>query len=267
MRSAPKRLDHAMSDQPPPHCVLLVDPLPGTRVVAQNVLEDAGHEVLPVSDWEAAEVLLLRAEVTAVVMALVDVGFDGLDAARRLRERLPPQADLPLVGTTSGLRHGEEDEALDAGFDVLLVRPFNDVELLAALDTAVRDRKPPPKLDPDRRVALRATMGPVALAAADDGAMEVAARLLVPIFANGATPAEYEAAGNAVATAMAEVGAIAAEAAARRLAESPTDGPRLIYPLMSAAVAARVALRTDRMTAARADPIWAASEISPGEAT
>jgi hypothetical protein len=34
---------------------------------------------------------------------------------------------------------------------------------------------------------------------------------------------------------------------------------------MSAVVAARVALRTDRMTAARADPIWAASDTHPGD--
>jgi CheY-like chemotaxis protein len=254
-----------MTEDPAPLCVLLVDPLAGTRVTVQAMLEDAGHEVLPVSDWATAEDLLLRAEVTAVVMALVDDGADGFAAARRLRDRLPPQGDLPLVGTTSGLRRGEEDAALDAGFDVLVVRPFDDAALLAALDQAARDRLPPPRLDPGRRAVLRATMGPAALAAADDAAMEVPARLLVPIYANGATAAEYAAAGAAVAAAMAEVGAIAAEAAARRLADAPDEGRRLVFPLMSAIVAARVALRTDRMTAARADPIWAASDTPPGE--
>ena len=254
-----------MTEDPAPLCVLLVDPHAGTRVTVQVMLEDAGHEVLPVSDWSTAEDLLLRSEVGAVVMAVVDDGTAGFDAARRLRDRLPPQGDLPLVGYTSGLRRGEDDEALDAGFDVLLVRPFEDADLAEALARATRERAPPPRLDPERRAALRATMGPAALAAADDAAMEVPAGLLVPIYSNGATPAEYAAAGEAIATAMAAVGAIAAEAAARRLAEAPDQGRRLVYPLMSAVVAARVALRTDRMTAAREDPIWAASDTPSGD--
>jgi CheY-like chemotaxis protein len=245
--------------------VLLVDPLPGTRVTTQRMLEEAGHEVMPVSDWSTAEDLLLRAEVGAVVMALAADGFDGRDAAQRLRDRLPPQADLPLVGTASGLRRGEEEEALQAGFDVLLARPFDEAELLAALDQAVRDRTPPPRLDPDRRAALRAQLGPAALAAADDAAMEAPARLLPPIFTDGATAEGYRAAAEQIAAAMEGVGAIAAAAAARRLAEDPAQGRRLVYPLMSAVVAARVALRTDRMTAARADPIWASSDPSPGD--
>jgi CheY-like chemotaxis protein len=254
-----------MTDIAAPHCVLLVDPLPGSRASVQGALTDAGHEVLPVSDWAAAEDMLRRAEVTAVVMPLAAEGFDGLEAARRLRDRLPPEADLPLLGITSDLWRGEEDQALDAGFDVLLVRPCDDADLVAALDQAVRHRQPAPKLDPQRRAALRAMMGPDALAAADDAAMEVPARLLAPIFAHGATAAEYQAAGHAVAEAMAGTGAIAAEAAARRLAEAPAEGRRLIYRLMSAVVAARAALRSDRMNAARADPIWAARETPPGD--
>jgi CheY-like chemotaxis protein len=254
-----------MAEHPAPLRILLVDPLPGTRVTVQAMLEEAGHEVLPVPDWGSAEDLLLRGEFGAVVMAVVDDGAAAFEAAGRLRDRLPPQGDLPLVGVSSGLRRGEEDAALDAGFDVLLVRPFEDADLAEALAQAARDRTPPPRLDPACRAALRARMGPAALAAADDAAMAVPAGLLVPIYANGATAAEYQAAGEAIAAAMAGVGAIAAEAAAHRLAEAPDQGRRLVYPLMSAVVAARVALRADRMTAAREDPIWAASDIPPGE--
>jgi CheY-like chemotaxis protein len=254
-----------MAEDSAPLCVLLFDPHAGTRVTVQAILEDAGHQVVPVSDWSTAEDLLLRTEVGAVVMALVDDGATAFEAAMRLRERLPPQGDLPLVGYTSGLRRGEEDDALDAGFDVLLVRPFDDADIVEALAQATRDRTPPPKLDPERRAALRVTMGPAALTAADDAAMEVPAALLVPLYSDGATTAEYLAAGQAIAAAMAQVGAIAAEAAARRLAAEPEQGPRLVYPLMSAVVAARVALRTDRMTAAREDPIWAASDTPSGE--
>lgn len=245
--------------------VLLVDPMPATRVTVLGMLEERGHEVLAVADWAAAEELLLREDVGAVVMAFVADGFDGKEAAAALRERLPPQADLPLVGTTAGLRRGEEEEARDAGFDTLLVSPFDTEALATALREAARLRAPVPPLDPERRAALRRMHGPVALEALDDAAMDLPGRLLATLFEGSGGAADYAAAGTEVAAALEAVGCIAATAAARRLAENANEGRRFLYPLMTAVVAARVALRKDRMTAAAEDPIWAASDTPPGD--
>jgi CheY-like chemotaxis protein len=245
--------------------VLLVDPLASSRVVTLTMLEEAGHEVLPVTNWDSAEDLLLREEIEAVVMAFAGDGFDGQDAAMRLRDRLPPQADLPLVGTSGGMRRGEEDDAMEAGFDVLLIRPFTPEELEAALLQAKRDRTPPPQLDPDRRAALRKEHGPAALEALEDEALMVPATMLVPLLRDGGSADEFAAAGTGVATAMDGIGAIAAAAAARRMAENAEEGRRFLYPLMTAIVAARVALRRDRVAAAAEDPIWAASDTVSGD--
>ena len=245
--------------------VLLVDPMASTRVVTLTMLQELGHEVSPVTSWDSAEDLLLREDVEAVVMAFVGDGFDGQDAAQRLRGRLPPQADLPLVGTTAGLRRGEEDDAAEAGFDVLLVHPFTPEELAAALRQAWSDRAPLPQLDPERRAALRKDHGPAALEALEDEALAVPAALLVPLLRDGGEAGDFAAAGATVAAAMDSVGAFAAAAAARRMAENAGDGLRFLYPLMSAIVAARVALRRDRFTAAAEDPIWAASDTIPSE--
>lgn len=245
--------------------VLLVDPLASSRVVTLTMLEEAGHEVLPVTNWEIAEDVLLREEIEAVVMAFAGDGFDGQDAAQRLRDRLPPQADLPLVGTSGGMRRGEEDDAMEAGFDVLLIRPFEPVELEAALAQAVRQRTPPPMLDAEARAALRKDHGPAALEALEDEALAVPGTLLVALFRDGGEAEAYMAAGAAVATAMEGIGAIAAAAAARRLIENAGEGRRFLFPLMSTIVATRVALRRDRVAAAAEDPIWAASDSVSGE--
>lgn len=254
-------------EAPPALRVLLVDPMASSRVVTLTMLEELGHEVLPVTDWDGAEDLLLREDVEIVVMAFVGDGFDGQDAAGRLRDRLPPQADLPLVGTTAGLRRGEEDEAMEAGFDVLLVNPFTPEELEAALRQAHRDRTPPPQLDAAQRAALRKDYGPAALEALEDEALMVPAALLVPLLRDGGQEADFAAAGTAVAAAMDRVGAIAAALAARRMAENAEEGRRFLFPLMSAIVAARVALRKDRFSAAAEDPIWAASDSIPSGET
>lgn len=248
---------------PPPLRVLVVDAMSSTRATVMTMLEELGHEPVAALDWAAAEQVLLLQEIGAVVMAFgVEAGLDGAASAALLRDRLPPQGELPLIGTSSGLRRNEEQEALDAGFDALLLRPFGAEELAAALDQAVRDRTPPPALDPEHRAALRRTHDPATLEALDEQAVGVPATLLAPLFENG-TAEDYAAAGTAIAAAMEEIGAVNAALWARRLVEDP--GQRMLFPLLSAVVKARGALAKDRVTAAIEDPIWAASKPPPGE--
>lgn len=251
-------------ESPAPLRVLLVDPSGGTRAPLVAMLEELGHVPLPVGDWDAAERVLLLEEVGAVIMAFASDGLDSRMAAGRLRERLPPQGDLPLLGTSAGLRRGEEEEALQAGFDVLLTRPFGAADLEAALRRAIRDRTPPPALDPAARARLRGLHPPSRLAALDEEAMALPAALLAPLLEEG-DEAGFAAAGAAILAAMEGIGAVAAAGWARRMAETPAEGRRWLFPLMTAIVATRAALREDRVTAAAADPIWAASDPSPGE--
>jgi CheY-like chemotaxis protein len=266
MPSAPKPPEAAMAeeDAPAPLRVLLVDPLGGTRAPVIAMLESLGHTPIPVGDWEAAERVLLLDRVEAIVMAFASEGLDGRKVAARLRDGLPPQGELPLVGTTSGLRRGEEEEAREAGFDVLLTRPFTEEELEAALRQAIRDRTPPPALDPAERARLRTLHRPAALAALDDAAMDVPATLLGPLFEEG-DEAGYAAAGAAVAEAMESIGAVTAAGLARQMAGNAAEGRNFLFPLMTAVVAVRVALRKDRVAAAAEDPIWAASDTPPGD--
>jgi len=254
-----------MVDQDPqaPLRVLVVDAISSTRATVMTMLEELGHAPVAALDWAAAEQVLLLQEIGAIVMAFgVEGGFDGARSAGLLRDRLPPQSELPLVGTSSGLRRNEEQEALDAGFDALLLRPFGPEDLAAALAQAIRDRTPPPALDPERRAALRRTHDPAALEALDARALGTPAALLAPLFESG-TAEDYAAAGAAVAAAMEEIGAVNAALWARRLAEDP--GQRMLFPLVSAVVRARGALAKDRVTAAAEDPIWAGSKPPTGE--
>lgn len=253
----------AENDPQAPLRVLVVDAMSSTRATVMTMLEELGHEPVAALDWAAAEQALLLQEIGAIVMAFgAGDGLDGAASAGLLRDRLPPQGELPLVGTSSGLRRNEEQEALEAGFDALLLRPFGPEDLAAALARAIRDRTPPPALDPGRRAALRRTHGPAALEALDARALGIPAALLAPLFERGSEQ-DYAAAGTAIAEAMEQVGAVNAALWARRMADSP--GRRMLFPLVSAVVKARGALAKDRVTAAAADPIWAAIVPPPGE--
>ncbi len=255
----------APEEQPPPLVVLLVDPLAGPRTVTQRMLEEAGHTVHACGDWASAEQQLLFQQISAVMIGLGGFGFDGLVAVKALRGRLPPQCDLPVIGIGTGQPRSEDQQAFDAGCDELLARPFEREMLREAIARAWRFRRPPKPLDDEKRAALRASHGPAALAALDDAAIAEQAGVAARLYEHGGTREEYAAAGTAMAAALDAIGLVAARDAAERLATHADEGRRRVYPLMSALIAARVALRKDRMTAARQDPIWAASDTTPGE--
>lgn len=255
----------AEEEQPPPLVVLLVDPLAGPRTVTQRMLEAEGHTVHTGGDWAAAERHLLQQKVEALFIGLGGFGFDGLKAVKEFRRRLPPQCDLPVIGIGTGQQRSEDQQAFDAGCDELLVRPFEPEMLRDALARAWRFRRPPQQLDEERRAALRTVHGPAALAALDDSVIAAQAVVAARFYEDGASPEDYAAVGSAMAAALDGIGLVAARDAAERLAKHADEGRRRVYPLMSALIAARVALRRDRMIAARQDPIWAASDTTPGE--
>jgi CheY-like chemotaxis protein len=254
-------------DAPPPLSILLVDPNAGASAHTRTMLEAAGHSVIFVHDWTAAETRLTLHHVEAVVMCITTRGIGRASAPERLRAAAPRNAALPLLGLSPGTDHLAPAEALAAGFDAVISRPFGAEALAAALREAVRRRTPPMLLDADQRAALRETHGPAALAALDAAAMETAARLLAPILADGGTAEAIAAAAEEVAAAMQGIGAVHAAAAVREVGAQAGLGRRAVRPAMATLTSTRVALRRDRMTAAIRDPIWAASDIAPGDTT
>ncbi|MBL6454130.1 response regulator [Belnapia sp. T6] len=113
--------------------LLLVEDEAPLRRLAERVLARAGHEVLPAESAEAALDLLEDSPPPALLVSDVAMpGMDGVELARRLRQRWP---SLPVV-----LLSGYAEAALAAdlageGFR-FLAKPYAPAELLAALGTA-----------------------------------------------------------------------------------------------------------------------------------
>ena len=249
----------------PPLSILLIDPRAGASAVVRTMLEASGHRVTFVHDWATAELRLTLQPYEAVVMSVVTPGTRRKSAAALLRACSGRNGALPLLGLATGADHLAREKALAEGFDAVLVQPYAAEVLEAALRQVVLDREPPLLLDAERRTALRGRHGPSALAALDEVPMALAARLLPPIIEQGAAAEEILAAAEALAEALEAVGAVHATAMAREMASGAAQGRRAAYPMAAALTATRGALRHDRLTAARRDPIWAASDTSPGD--
>lgn len=250
---------------PPVLHVLLVDPLAGHAAVTRGLLQARGHRVTVVHDWRMAETMLTLHAIEAVVMAVATPGARRRSAAQLMRASTARWSGLPLLGLAPGADRREPEAARADGFDVLVTRPFGAEALEAGLREAVRRRTPPLLLDAARRAALRRAHGPAALAARDEAAIGEVARLLAPVMGGNPAEAELRDAVAAVIAAMEAIGAAHVAGLARRIGEAGPRGARAIHPLLQVVTSTRFALRHDRMTAARLDPIWAASDNPPGE--
>jgi DNA-binding response OmpR family regulator len=108
--------------------VLLAEDDEDVRALAEFVLRREGFEVTAVSDGEAA--LAAAAERTPAV-AVLDVSMprmDGLETARRLRERAETRA-VPIMLLTARVTEGDRRRARDVGVDAQLDKPFSPAVL------------------------------------------------------------------------------------------------------------------------------------------
>lgn len=110
--------------------VLVVDDAISVRKSLQQLVGDAGFDVLLARDGQdALDVLLSQPSVNIVLTDLEMPRLNGLELAQRMRGS-PRLASTPIVMITSRSSAKHRALAMNAGVDVLLTKPHSDEELL-----------------------------------------------------------------------------------------------------------------------------------------
>jgi two-component system, OmpR family, KDP operon response regulator KdpE len=129
--------------------VLVVDDEPQIRRVLRTTLSSQGYSVLEAKGGEEA-LEKIRGEHPDLILLDVNMpGISGLDTCREIRR----QGDVPIIMLT--VRNSERDkvQALDAGADDYVTKPFGAQELLARIRATLRRAAPgestPPFLSDD----------------------------------------------------------------------------------------------------------------------
>ncbi len=109
--------------------VLVVDDSLSVRRSMEQLLEDAGYEVITAADGFLA-LESVRTQMPAVVLTDLEMpNLNGLDLTKRLRE-LPQFMATPVVMITSRASDKHRVMAEEAGVDLYLTKPYTDAVLI-----------------------------------------------------------------------------------------------------------------------------------------
>ena len=142
--------------------ILVVDDDPQIRRVMRVTLTGQSYEVDDAKDGEAALEKLRGGRFDLVLLDMNMPGMGGLETCRLIRG----QSDVGIIMLTVRDTETDKVEALDAGADDYVTKPYNPPELLARIRAALR--RMPSMQEPTGRVFL----GPVEI---DFDAREVTA--------------------------------------------------------------------------------------------
>ena len=116
--------------------VLVVDDEAAVRRFLRATLPNQGYRLV---ECETGEQALVEASTRSPDLILLDLGLpdlDGVEVTRRLRE----WTAIPVIVLSARGQENDKIEALDAGADDYLTKPFGMGELLARMRVALRHR-------------------------------------------------------------------------------------------------------------------------------
>ena len=119
--------------------VLIVDDEPDTREIICHELEGCGAKVTEAGNAAEALEFLQSNEVDVLLADVAMPDEDGYSLIRKIRSSPAARvASIPAAAVTAHARDDERKEALAAGFQLHVAKPFDPAELARAVETLVR---------------------------------------------------------------------------------------------------------------------------------
>ncbi|HSC29909.1 MAG TPA: ATP-binding protein, partial [Vicinamibacterales bacterium] len=119
--------------------VLVVDDEADTREIVAHALERCGAKVTMAASACDAIQVLERDEMDVLLADIAMPGENGYDLIRKVRTSVDARvASIPAAAVTAHAREEERRQALDAGFQLHLAKPFEPAQLMRTVETLAR---------------------------------------------------------------------------------------------------------------------------------
>jgi DNA-binding response OmpR family regulator len=129
--------------------VLIADDDPDILELVSLTLERDGYDVAQARNGEEALRIASERHIHLAILDLMMPGIDGYEVTRRLRAA-PREHRLPILILSAFAEDRQTAQALAAGADAYMRKPFSPRELLAKAGSLILDRRPRSRLAAQR---------------------------------------------------------------------------------------------------------------------
>jgi two-component system, sensor histidine kinase len=118
------------------YTVLLIEDNPDAREIMGLLLQSYGHKVLQAADGTEGIQMAKEYKPHIVLLDIGLPGIDGHEVAKRLKANVSTNA-IPLIALTGYGQEADRKRAIEAGFNLHLVKPVHTNELIKAIEICV----------------------------------------------------------------------------------------------------------------------------------
>lgn len=133
--------------------VLAVDDMATNRKLLGYVLRPPEYQIVEAADGMQALEMLQNEAFDLVLLDVMMPGIDGFETCRRIRQELGLKL-LPVIMVTSMGSPDDVVRGMDVGADDYVTKPFNSIELLARVRSAIERKHLTDRLDDAETVLL-----------------------------------------------------------------------------------------------------------------
>ncbi|MEW5736503.1 MAG: PleD family two-component system response regulator [Thermodesulfobacteriota bacterium] len=117
--------------------ILVIDDSRLVAHVAKNILVKRGHEVSVACDGTQGLAAVSKAPPDLILLDLIMPGMDGYSVCEKIKTT-PETMDIPVIMLTSKAESADKVRGLELGASDYVVKPFDEGELVARVNTHLR---------------------------------------------------------------------------------------------------------------------------------
>jgi twitching motility two-component system response regulator PilH len=113
--------------------ILIVEDSPTDRHIAENICKENGYQVITATEGEQAMALAVEHKPALVLLDVILPGQNGFQVCRQLKKS-PGTEDIKVIMVTSKSQPSDKFWGMKQGADEYVFKPYNDGDLLAAIE-------------------------------------------------------------------------------------------------------------------------------------